>query len=209
MQKIPSRTSTEHDTCAEDYDSLSHKLENHTHELIFGLVYEYTHKEDKLLDLGIGTGLSSSLFHKAGLTIYGLDNSQKMLNICREKNIAHDIKLFDLKEEILPYNDIIFDHVVAVGLFHFFKGLENFFIEVHRILKPGGTFSFTVKDSDILISCELNKEYHMKIYGHSEEYVKKLIKKHDFKLLKRLKFQAFKDLSKKEVSYFKIYVLEK
>lgn len=209
MNKIPSKERSDHDKYAEEYDSLLRQFESHASEIIFGLVFEYTNSGEKLLDIGIGTGLSSSLFKKANLEIYGLDNSEKMLKICKQKNIALDLKLFDLKENFLPYNDLEFHHVIAVGLFHFFYNLENFFKESNRILKEGGTFSFTVKDSKTRISCEDDKEYGITVYGHSAKYIDELIRKYDFKLLKRLKFITFKDLSKKEHLCFKAYVLMK
>lgn len=65
-------------------------------------VFEYTNSGDKLLDLGIGTGLTSFIFKKAGLDIHGLDNLEIMLNICRKKNITRDLKLFDLKKGTRP-----------------------------------------------------------------------------------------------------------
>lgn len=207
-EKIP-KVKNGHDKCAEEYDSLSKQFECCSSDIIFGLVFEYIDIGEKLLDLGIGTGLSSFPFQKAGLKIYGLDNSKKMLNICRKKNIADDLKLFDLTENILPYNDHAFDHMIAVGLFHFFKDLEKFFRESQRILKEGGTFSFTVKDSKTGISSEIDKEYNIAVYGHSDEYIGELIQKYDFKSLKRLKFLTFNDLSKKDFSCFKAYVLMK
>jgi ubiquinone/menaquinone biosynthesis C-methylase UbiE len=208
-KKIPPNFRTEHDRCAEDYDSLSHQYENFTSEIIFGLVFEYINSGEKLLDMGMGTGLSSYLFKKAGLGIYGLDNSEEMLKICKQKNIASDLKLFDLNENFLPYKDLEFHHIISVGVFHFFQDLESFFNESYRILKEGGTFSFTVKDSKTKISSEIDKEYGITIYGHSDEYIDNLIRKYDFKLLKKQKFVSFKDLSKKNEVYFKAFVLMK
>lgn len=207
-QKVPP-LKNEHGEYAEQYDSLCEHYEYHASEIIFGLLYQYINSREKLLDLGIGTGLSSVLFQKAGLDIYGLDNSEEMLEICRKKNIAHELKLFDLNKNILPYDDQLFDHVIAVGLFHFFKELEKFFTESYRILKEDGTFSFTVKDSEVKISATFDEEYQIAVYGHSDEYVEELAKQYEFKLLKRLKFSAYKDLFKKDSLSFKAYVLRK
>lgn len=210
MQKgISPEVKDSHDEYAEEYDSLAKQYEYHFQEIIFGLVFEYIDSGDKLLDLGIGTGLSSSLFKKAGLDIYGLDNSEIMLNICRKKNITRNLKLFDLKKGTLPYDDHLFDHVIAVGLLHFFEDLEMFFRESHRILKKRGTFSFTVQDSKTRISTTFDEEYEVLFCGHSDEYIEELIQKHEFKLLKRSNFLEFKDLSKKDYLHFKAYVLRK
>ena len=132
-----------------------------------------------------------------------------MLKICMQKNIASDLKLFDLNEDFLPYNDMEFHHVISLRVFHFFNNLENFFRESYRILKKGGMFSFTVKDSDISISSNYDNERGITVYGHSDQYIMELIQKYDFKPLKRLKFITFKDLSKKDEIRFKAYVLMK
>jgi ubiquinone/menaquinone biosynthesis C-methylase UbiE len=39
-------------------------------DILFGLMFEYINPNQKLLDIGIGTGLSSILFKQAGLQIY-------------------------------------------------------------------------------------------------------------------------------------------
>jgi ubiquinone/menaquinone biosynthesis C-methylase UbiE len=50
------------------------------------MCYEYIKSGDALLDLGMGTGLSSVLFVKAGLNITGLDGSLEMLKECQKKD---------------------------------------------------------------------------------------------------------------------------
>lgn len=192
---------------ADEYEDLARKAESHSAEIMFGLVFEYIQPGQKLLDLGIGTGLSSNLFKKVGLNIYGLDNSQEMLNICKKKNIAVDLKLFDLNNETLPYDNVQFHHLIAVGLFHFFKDLDSFFKEAKRIIKPGGTFSFTIIVSEDGISHEFNEEYKIDVYGHNPEYLEDLIKKYNFQLLKRFQFLTFKDINKTERIRFEAYVL--
>jgi len=51
--------------------------------------YEYIKPGDSLLDLGIGTGLSSVLFAKVGLNITDLDGSLEMLKECRKNRLSH------------------------------------------------------------------------------------------------------------------------
>jgi ubiquinone/menaquinone biosynthesis C-methylase UbiE len=74
-----------HDKSAGIYDNMSMRVENHGHEVLFGLAYEYLSPGDTVLDVGIGTGLSTYLFYKAGLRVYGVDGSETMLDICRKK----------------------------------------------------------------------------------------------------------------------------
>lgn len=49
-------------------------------EVAFGMAYKYVQPGQSILDIGIGTGLGSVLFRKAGLKVYGMDISPKMLD---------------------------------------------------------------------------------------------------------------------------------
>ena len=60
----------------------------HGHEVLFGLMYEFIKPNETLLDIGIGTGISSFLFHRAGLQISGLDFSKEMLDVCESKGFG-------------------------------------------------------------------------------------------------------------------------
>lgn len=137
-----------HDKSAGIYDIMSILIENHGHEVLFGLAYEYLSPGDTVLDIGIGTGLSSYLFQRAGLMVYGADGSEKMLEICRDKGFAAELSLCDLAAERWPYEDGQFKNAIACGIFHFFNELEVFFKETSRVVKKGGTFSFTVMVSE-------------------------------------------------------------
>jgi predicted TPR repeat methyltransferase len=135
---------TVHDPYAADYDRLAASYRSYGAEFLFGLSFEYVRAGERLLDLGIGTGLSSRLFARAGLSVSGVDGSAAMLEVCRAKGVASDLRLFDLRNTPWPYADDSFDHAIACGLFHFFGDLSPFFREVGRILRPGGLFAFTV-----------------------------------------------------------------
>jgi hypothetical protein len=58
---IPDRNS------AFEYDRQARETNWLGPEVVFGLVYEYVKPGETLLDLGIGSGLSSIRFHQAGL----------------------------------------------------------------------------------------------------------------------------------------------
>lgn len=49
------------------------------------MAYEQIQPGQSILDIGIGTGLRSILFRKAGLTVHGMETSQDMLEACRTK----------------------------------------------------------------------------------------------------------------------------
>ncbi|WP_230741945.1 class I SAM-dependent DNA methyltransferase [Methanooceanicella nereidis] len=198
-----------HDVSAKYYDSMSELVENRGHEVLFGLTYEYIGPEEMILDIGIGTGLSSYLFHKAGLKVYGIDNSEEMLKACKEKGFVKEIKTYDLISGNWPYADSQFDHAVCCGVFHFFQDLDIFFKETSRLLKKDGTFSFTVIGTmDDEVSC-VEDPSGLWIYHHSDGYIERLVKFHGFLRLKSISFYTYKDAGKKEKVLFKAFLLKK
>ena len=85
-----------HDAYALDYDAQVDAYECYVADLLFGLAYEYIEPGQRLLDIGIGSGLSAWPFAKAGLEISGMDFSPVMLDICKSKGLAKDLTLHDL-----------------------------------------------------------------------------------------------------------------
>lgn len=91
-----SKFAARHDAYAADYDNQVRASNCLIAEALFGLSFEYLQPGQRLLDLGIGSGLSAILFDKAGLHVYGMDFSPAMLELCRSKGIAIELKRHDL-----------------------------------------------------------------------------------------------------------------
>lgn len=198
-----------HDKSAGVYDNMSVLVENHAHEVLFGLAYEYLSPGDTILDVGIGTGLSSYLFHKAGLRVYGADGSEKMLGICREKGFAVKLSFCDLAAERWPYKDGQFENAIACGIFHFFKDLDIFFKETSRVMKKDGTFSFTFMASEDGPMQYTNTSSGIFVYYHDDFQVNELLDKYGFNMLKCITFFVYKTPEKKEKSVFRGYLTKK
>ena len=88
---------------ATQYESQAAAIGWNGHEIMFGLMYEFLKPDDTLLDIGIGTGLSSLLFHKTGLRVSGFENSAEMLHVCRSKDFSGKIVQHDLRNLPFPY----------------------------------------------------------------------------------------------------------
>ena len=211
--------SRSHDTFASIYDSQVKQYNSYGHEVLFGMCYEYIKPSDSLLDLGIGTGLSSVLFAKAGLNITGLDGSLEMLKECRKKGFAKEIKQYNIQDVPLPYSDNAFSHIVCCGVFHSFGDLLPITKEVYRILRPGGIFTFTiapltVKDpgfnsENMPEFIESSSAWKTSSFKHSDKYVNGIAKKLCFKIQKEQKVLA--DSGDKDAGdiLFKIIVMQK
>lgn len=83
-----------HDEEAARYDQQVREYKCFAHDVLFGMCFEYVHPHDRLLDVGIGTGLASLPFAKMGLEILGLDGSTEMLKVCKSKGFANELEVF-------------------------------------------------------------------------------------------------------------------
>jgi len=93
-------------------------------------------KTDWLLDVGCGTGVSTSLFECNKI---GIDPSEKLI-FQAVKRIPAIIG----KGEELPFNDGIFDIVVCITAIHNFEDYKKGISEMKRVCKEGGRIIITL-----------------------------------------------------------------
>jgi predicted TPR repeat methyltransferase len=169
-----------HDRYAKEYDDLVKSYNCHIADVLFGLSYEYLKKGESLLDVGIGTGLSSRCFNQAGVEITGIDGSTEMLKICAAKGFARQLINQDLLNLPWPLQDDQFDHVVCCGVFHFLGELDDLFMEVSRVQKKGGIFAFTemAGRTDLNNQAKYSNKLEdgLMVYTHQFVYIDHLVK---------------------------------
>ena len=105
-------------------------------------------KGAKVLDLGCGPGIETKKLVGKGLSVYGLDLSDKLLEIARKNNPAVEFVQGDMRH--LPYGDGQFDGVFAkASLLHIPKSdIPQVLAEISRVLKPKGVFHAAVKQGE-------------------------------------------------------------
>ncbi len=105
--------------------------------------------EDKLLDVGCGTGISSDF----PCTVIGIDPSEDLLklNPYKEKILA--------KAESLPFEDNQFDIVISVTAIHNFDDIEKGLREMRRVGKERFVFSVLKRSAKIKDIKELINRY--------------------------------------------------
>lgn len=198
-----------HGTSSQEYDEISRRTGWHGPEILFGLMYEYIKPGQTILDIGIGTGLGSVLFHKAGLQVCGIDNSDGMLDVCRGKNFVRELMRYDLGLGAWPWGDCRFDHALSCGVFHFFQRPDLLFSETSRILRQDGTFGFTVLETPGGSGQHKDQPTGIMIYSHNPADIGDLLEKNGFSLLKKVTFHAFRDSEVRETNVFTGYVVKK
>ena len=195
---------------AADYDHLSQQHQWQAPELLFHYLSKYARRGTRLLDIGVGTGISSQRFHEKGVELYGLDNSSDMLSICEVKGIFKKLLLFDLLSEEIPYPDESFDFIVCSGVLPFFPSLDELFTKVSRVVKRSGFFAFTFIENsknDKLYISEIRSEVN--IYHHSKDYINSLANRWKFTSLFEQTFTTIKDLNTKETLDHSLMILRK
>ena len=149
------------------------------------------------LDLGCGTGEMMRLIlqQNKDKSLYGIDLSEKMLEVAKEK-LGNHVNLILSDSEQLPFSDSFFDVVYCNDSFHHYPAPDKVLSEVYRVLKPNGIFVMcdcwqpTIGRAIMNFYMKHSKEGDVKIYSENE--IRKLFSVHFSKVLwKRIGNTAF------------------
>lgn len=138
-------TANLHNAYAAVYDRQLADYEAYMAEALFGLCFAFVRPSERLLDLGIGSGLPAVLFQQAGLRVDGLDFSAAMLDLCRAKGIGQSLTCHDLQAIPWPFASETYDHATCCGVLHFIGELAPIFHEANRVLRAGGLLACTTR----------------------------------------------------------------
>jgi ubiquinone/menaquinone biosynthesis C-methylase UbiE len=89
---------------------------------------------ERLLDLGVGTGLGARAAQQYGARVAGVDLAPGMLRIARQRGVQELIQA-DIHQ--LPFQANAFDAVLAVFALNS-TDPKSVLAEAHRVLRPGG-----------------------------------------------------------------------
>jgi len=122
------------------YDALNERTDNY--DLQREIVEEYIPEGSRVLYVGNGSGNLTERID-GDYEVVGLDMSNEMLSISREKTGAEHVQ-GDMRE--LPIQDGSFDAAIMLGrsmtYLHEDEEVESMMSEVNRALKDGGVFLF-------------------------------------------------------------------
>jgi ubiquinone/menaquinone biosynthesis C-methylase UbiE len=139
----------------------------------WGLSYLKAEKDAHVLDIGCGGGANIARLLKMCPDghIHGIDYSEESVAVSRKTNAAAPLQRCDIRQgsvSSLPYDDGVFDAVVAFETVYFWPDLASDFHEVRRVLKPGGTFMICVEAHDPADTTWPSKIDGMRIYSKDE-----------------------------------------
>ena len=97
----------------------------------------------RILDMGCGTGRHTIHFAKRGFEVYGFDGEEDVVVRAKQRlereNLKAHLEVWDMTDP-LPYEDSMFDAVVAARVLHhtYVKNIARIAVEIERILKQDG-----------------------------------------------------------------------
>lgn len=98
-----------------------------------------TARQEKILELGCGSGRDTRFLTGLGYAVIATDYSRPALETCRQNAPLANIRLLDIREP-LPFGDDQFPVIVASLCLHYFPWTQTMGIlsEIRRCLAPGG-----------------------------------------------------------------------
>ncbi|MBW2972649.1 methyltransferase domain-containing protein [Candidatus Woesearchaeota archaeon] len=126
-----------YDDMAEGYDELhfAEQLQKMT-AIIADIGQDIPKKNEKLLDVGCGTGISTSVWN---CECTGIDPSEELIKIAQKKFPRK--KFVVGRAEELPFPDKSFDVVISITSIHNFSDIKKGINEMKRVCRSRAVFS--------------------------------------------------------------------
>ncbi len=139
---------TDYSKIADKYDGNRIRQDLQSDETLLKFIKASKNQDFNILDLGCGTGnylkVHVELFKSYNINWYGLDLSEDMLRIAKEK--VPEVKFYNGSASVLPYINDQFDYIVNNFAFHHFNEKLKVLQEVTRCLRSEGVLR--LKDID-------------------------------------------------------------
>jgi len=129
-----------------------------------------------VLDLASGSGYGSHHLATAGaLSVRGIDISPEAVEFARSNYSADNLR-FDVgdAQNVQAVDEASVDAVVSFETIEHLPDVSAYLAEVHRVLKPGGTFIVSTPDRHFStlypITGRPNNKYHVREFSRREIY---------------------------------------
>ncbi len=125
---------------------------------------------EKILDLGCGYGFFTDYFRSIGADAIGIDGSEKMIEIAKERYPMADFFVMDITKP-LDFENEQFDIVFSNQVFMDIENIDFVFSECSRLLKTGGILYYSIVHPAFYDGHWLNDENGYKYAKAIEKYI--------------------------------------
>ena len=129
--------------------------------------------------MGCGTGEILNAIATDKNRYYGIDLSEKMVNIAKGKNNSKNITYLVGDAEFLPFEDLTFDIIICVESFHHYPNPNAVIKEFYRVLNNGGT----------LIICDMYRKAPLRQFYN---FLMKIVNTGDVKIYTKNEKEGYK-----------------
>lgn len=98
---------------------------------------------EKILDIGCGYGFFTDYFRSIGANAYGIDGSEKMIEIARERYPLTSFSVADITKPLDIESDR-FEMIFSNQVFMDIENIDLVFSECSRLLKTGGILYYSI-----------------------------------------------------------------
>src|SRR3989338_8114641 len=175
-----------YDRIVEEYSKNFDSIDSESDLVFLNAFLAHLRPNSYIVDIGCGTGFSSSYFVKKGMRAEGSDLSSSMISIAKRNYPQIPFSVADMRD-FSPKEKA--DGVWAgYSLFHFEQeDFEKTIKQVKTYLKPGGVFGLVMQEGE----GELERDEPFlpgeKIYLHlyTEEQLKAILKEYGFEIIEQ------------------------
>lgn len=148
---------------------------NKANELLYNLTLKSMPIKDgdHILELGFGNGnhFPELMTRAKELVLTGIDHSTEMVMEARRrnKNLVDDgrLTLIQGSSEVMPFDNESFEAIFCVNVIYFWKDPAVHLREIHRVLKPGGSFVTGFRPKENLSQFPFTK-YGFTLYSEAD-----------------------------------------
>jgi predicted TPR repeat methyltransferase len=181
-QDVPARASPEYvattfDSFAASFEAKLQLLSYRAPALVAAMLQESglePSKQFEVLDAGCGTGLCGPLLAPYARRLLGVDLSEGMLALAREKQIYDALVTSELTDYLRDQPET-FDVIASADTLVYFGELESVVAAAATALRPNGLFVFTLEHA---ISGAAHIDWRLELHGrysHARRYVERVL----------------------------------
>jgi len=197
----PTKLREEFDAFSDCYDEvvIDH-LSYHSHEIIPAMMLPHISTEQpEILDLGCGTGISSTIFFDHHYNVTGVDISPGMIKQAQKRPFKN-LVCQSLETEFSFKKDE-FDAVVMLGVLEFIEDPEHLLKNICDLLKDRGLIGVTFPMNIPVVETQLT------VRSYTEEQIKSLISNANLEIIESRQFLGYD--SPEYTIHYTGYVLRK